>query len=89
MAVPGGQGIIVGPERRGREVVSVAEVTPGGICPVVADGNRIRHLVAGNDDGVAVNLGIGPIEGFVLARDDEALKLGRRRSRRGALAHVG
>ena len=46
----------------------------GSVRPGIADRHRLGHFVAGHDDRVAVDHGVGPVEYLVLAGDGEALQ---------------
>jgi len=66
--------LFIGAEWDGGEAVFVEEVCPAPIVrPGVADIDRLRHGGTGQDDGVAVNHGVGPVELFVVTGDGEAL----------------
>src|SRR5687767_5898833 len=74
LPVVGGDALpVVGAERDGRQAGVVVEVAHRVVRPGVADGDGLLHLVAADDDRVAVDLGVGPVPLLVLAGDGEAL----------------
>ena len=66
-------GPVVRAEGRGGQALLVVQIAGVRIIrPGIADGGRLRDLVAGDQQAVAVNAGVGPNELLVRARDGEA-----------------
>src|SRR3954453_11605407 len=63
----------VGSEWRRRQSRAVGEIRRRVVGPAVAHRDRLRHRVAPDQDGLAINLRIGPDELAVRAGDSESL----------------
>src|SRR5262249_20382700 len=62
----------IGAERRGGQPVLVPQVDHRVGGPAVANGDRLGHLFAGDDDRLTVDRGGGRVELFVFAGDGES-----------------
>lgn len=66
---------VVGAEGLRGEAVFVEEVRPRRVAtPGVADGGWLRHGGAGNNDAVAFDCGVGPVEFLIGAGEHKALE---------------
>ena len=71
----GGFWPIVRAERRGGEVGGVVEIAACRVVgPGVAHGDGLRYLRVGQQNGVAINLGVGPDELLVRSSDGKVFR---------------
>ena len=61
-------GLVISSERGSRQSIFIHEVANGAISPGVPNRYRSGNVVAGYDDGIAVDAGIGPMK-FVIGSE--------------------